>query len=274
MSLTIGTAPFGERRGGAFNFDTAALRPHTLYVEDSPRRIRTLFNGETVADSRRVKLLHETGHLPVYYFPEADIRTDLLTASDHTTHCPFKGDAAYRSVAVGDRVAENAVWTYPEPRKESPLPAGYFAFYWDTMDAWFEEDEEVFVHPRDPYHRIDVLPSSRRVRVSVRGEVVADTERPRLLLETSLPPRYYIPPVDVRTEHLRPRDTRTRCPYKGEASYWSVETGGEVTDDLVWSYRDPLPDAREVTDYFCFFNERVDLEVDGEEQARPETRWS
>ncbi len=135
MTLTIGTGPFGEQSNGTFNFDTEVLQPHTLYFEDSPRRVRVMFNGETIVDSRRVKLLHETGHLPVYYFPEEDINQDLLEPSDHLTHCPFKGDASYRSVRVGDRVAENAVWSYPEPLESAPPLAGYAAFYWHKMDA-------------------------------------------------------------------------------------------------------------------------------------------
>ncbi len=121
MTLTIGTGPFGEQRG-TFNFDTGVLRRHTLYFEDSPRRV--IFGGETVADSKLAKLMHETGHLPVYYFPREDVRMDLLEESDHATHCRFKGDAWYWSV----KVAENAVWGYPEPIGSAPPLAGYVAF--------------------------------------------------------------------------------------------------------------------------------------------------
>ena len=131
MALAKGTGPFGERSGGTFNFEVKPPKGHALYFEDSPKRVRAVFNGETVAASRRVKILHETGYLPVYYFPEEDLRGDLLEPSDHTTHCPFKGDASYWSVRVGDRVAENAVWSYPEPLKTAPPIAGYAAFYWD-----------------------------------------------------------------------------------------------------------------------------------------------
>jgi uncharacterized protein (DUF427 family) len=173
MALTVESGPFGERSKGVFNFDTTVLEPHTLYFEDSPRRVRVMLGGETVADSRHVKLLHETGHLPIYYFPEEDVRMDLLEATDHTTHCPFKGDASYWSVRVGDSVAENAVWGYREPIDSAPPLDGHVAFYWDAMDHWYEEDEEVFVHPRDPYHRVDTLSSSRHVKVSLNGEVVA-----------------------------------------------------------------------------------------------------
>ncbi|HZY56729.1 MAG TPA: DUF427 domain-containing protein [Rubrobacteraceae bacterium] len=274
MALTVGTGPFGEQSNGTFNFEAKPPWGHTLYMEDSPKRVRVIFNGETVADSRRVKLLHETGHLPVYYFPEEDLRHDLLEPSDHTTYCPFKGDASYRSVRVGDRVAENAVWSYPEPIDSAPPLAGYAAFYWNKMDAWYEEDEEVFVHPRDPYHRVDILDSSRHVRVLVNGEVVAETDRPELLFETGLPTRYYIPPEDVREELLVPSDTNTQCPYKGVASYWAVDAGGELFEDLIWYYPEPLPEAAKISGLLCFFNERVDLEVDGEKQPRPRTRWS
>ena len=274
MTLTIGTGPFGNQSGGTFNFDTGVLQPHTLYFEDSPRRVRVMFNGETVADSKRAKLLHETGHLPVYYFPREDVRLELLEESDHTTHCPFKGDASYWSVRVGDRVSENAVWGYPEPIDSAPPLAGYVAFYWNKMDHWTEEEEEVFVHPRDPYHRVDILESSRRVKVSVNGEVVAQTERPKVLFETGLPPRYYIPREDVREEALLKSKKTTRCPYKGIASYWSVEAGGERVEDLIWYYPEPIPEAAKIKGLLAFFNEKVDLEVDGEIQERPRTQWS
>ncbi len=274
MTLTIGTGPFGPQSSGTFNFKADAPQAHTLYFEDSPRRVRVQFAGETVADSRRVKLLHERGHLPVYYFPEEDVNWGLLEETNHTTHCPFKGDASYWSVKVEDRIAENAMWAYPQPIDSSPPLSGYFAFYWEKIDAWFEEDEQVFVHPRDPYHRIDVLQSSRHVKVAVNREVVAETARPKILFETGLPPRYYIPQEDVRTELLTPSDTKTQCPYKGEASYWSVRAGDELYEDLVWSYPQTLPDAEGVAGYLYFFNEHVDLEIDGEKQSRPQTRWA
>ncbi len=204
MALTVGTGPFGEGRDGTFNFEVTAPQEHALYLENSPRRVRAVFGGETVVDTRHAKLLHETGHLPVYYFPVEDVRQDLLERTDHSTHCPFKGDASYWSVRVGDRVAENAVWGYEEPMDSAPPLRDLVAFYFDAMDAWYEEDEEIFVHPKDPYHRVDVLESSRRVRISVNGEVVAETDRPKMLFETGLPPRYYVPPEDVRRDLLVP----------------------------------------------------------------------
>jgi uncharacterized protein (DUF427 family) len=264
MALTKGSGPFGEERSGEFNFEPQPPRDHALYIEETPKRVRAAFGGETVADSRRVKMLHETGYLPVYYFPKEDVRADLLEKSEHTTHCPFKGNASYWNVRVGDRIAGNAAWGYPEPTDTSPIPADHVAFYWDRMDAWFEEDEEVFVHPHDPYHRVDVLDSSRKVTVRVGGEVVAETQRPKLLFETSLPTRYYIPPEDVRRELLVPSDTVTGCPYKGDASYYSARVDGERVEDVAWTYPEPRPEAQKVRDHLCFYDEKVEVEVDGE----------
>ena len=274
MTLTIGTGPFGDQSTGTFNFEVRAPRDHAIYLEDTPRRVRVVFGGETIADSRRAKLLHEAGLLPVYYFPMEDVRMDLLEESDHTTHCPFKGDASYWSVRAGDKVAENAVWGYPEPIDSAPPIAGYLAFYWREMDHWYEEDEEVFVHPKDPYHRVDVLESSRHVTVRVNGEVVAETDRPKILFETGLPPRYYIPEEDVREDVLAASEKATMCPYKGTASYYSVDAGGGRAEDLVWYYPEPLPEVGKIRGHLCFFNEKVDLEVDGEAQGRPQTQWS
>lgn len=253
---------------------TPATAGHTVHTEPNQRRVRVFFGGQAVADSTRTLYLFETGHLPVYYFPRADVWFDLLEPSSHTTHCPFKGDASYYSVVVGDRRADNAVWAYPDPIDSVPELKDYVAFYWDAADAWFEEDDEVFRHPRDPYHRVDVLNSSRHVQVAVDGVTVADSHRPRLLFETSLPVRYYLPKLDVRQELLIPTDTRTRCPYKGEAVYWSVRAGDRVAEDIAWGYPAPIPEAPKLENLVAFFNEKVDLVVDGVRQERPVTPWS
>lgn len=261
MSLTRGSGPFGEEPAGTFNFEVRAPRGHVLYWEACPRRVRVVFGGETVADSRRARLLHETGRPPVYYFPEEDVRRDRMRDSAHRTRCPFKGEARYRSLTVGDRIAEDAVWLYPEPLEGAPPLAGHVAFYWDRMDRWLEEDEEVLVHPRDPYHRIDVLRASRHVRVRFAGALVAETRAPRLLFEAGLAPRAYIDPQDVRAELLVESATRTRCPYKGLASWASVRVGERTAEDAAWCYAEPLHDAESVRGWLCFDPEKVDLEV-------------
>jgi uncharacterized protein (DUF427 family) len=273
MALTVGTGPFGQRPAGSFNFEVPRARG-VIYFEDSPRRIRARFGGETIVDSRHAKLLHEQNHLPIYYFPTEDVRMDLLEPTDHTSRCPFKGEARYWSVRGGGRVAENAVWGYPDPIEDAPPLAGYVALYWNKMDEWLEEDEPAIVHARDPYHRVDVLDTSRHVRVSVNGEVIADTTRAKVIFETGLPPRWYFPPADVHADALIDSDTRTGCAYKGFASYKTVKAGGDTEEDLVWVYEDPLREAAPIKDHLAFFNERVDIEVDGELQERPVTQWS
>jgi uncharacterized protein (DUF427 family) len=227
-----------------------------------------------VADSSRTLYLFETAHLPVYYFPRDDVRFDLLESAGHRTHCPYKGDASYYTVIAGGQRYENAVWAYPDPVDSVPELRDYVAFYWEQADAWYEEDDEVFKHARDPYHRVDVLNSSRHVQVLVDGAVVAESRRPRLLFETGLPVRYYLPKLDVRLDLLAPSLRRTRCPYKGEAVYWSVRSGGELHEDIVWGYPAPVPEAPKIENLLSFYNEKVDIVVDGEPQERPVTPWS
>ena len=161
MGLTMGTGPFGKHPAGTFNFEPAAPRDHALYLEPSPRRVRGVINGVTVVDSTDVALLHETGHLPVWYFPRADVRFDLLEATDRTTHCPFKGDASYWTIRAGEqRRREQGLGLSRDPARDARHHRPV-AFYWDAVDHWYEEDEEVFVHPRDPYHRVDIVPEPR-----------------------------------------------------------------------------------------------------------------
>ena len=243
-------------------------------IEPTARRVRAVVAGTTVADSTDVLLLMEPGHLPVYYFPVADVRTDLLEPTSKATNCPWKGDASYWTIRVGEQTRRNAVWGYQDPLPEAAAIKGRVAFYWNKVDAWFEEDDQVFAHPRSPYHRVDVLNSSRHVRVEIGGETVAETRRPRLLFETGLPTRYYIPRADVRMELLRPTETTTQCPYKGQAVYWSATVGDTVAKDVVWSYPFPIPECPKIERLLAFFNERVDLYVDGELQPRPKTPWS
>ncbi len=149
----------------------------------------------------------------------------------------------------------------------------YVAFYWDRVDGWFEEDEQVFGHAKDPYKRVDCLQSSRHVRVVVNGETIAETNNPVLLLETGLPHRFYIPEQDVRQDALRPSGKVVVSPYKGEAHYYSVVAGGEVFEDLAWYYRYPTAEASKIAGRLCFPQGKGDLYVDGELEEKPQTRW-
>lgn len=273
MALTMGGGPFGHHPAGLFNF-TRSGPDAVIYWERSPRRVRVEFGGEIVADTRDARLLHESRHLPVYYLPRRDVRAEVLESSDRRTHCPWKGDAAYWSLRVGDRLAEHAVWSYPEPLAHAPAEmADYVAFDWDAVDAFYEDADRLHGHPRDPYHRIDVVPAAHRVTVSFDGQVLADSERAFLLYETGLPPRHYLPVEDVRTEALEPSDTRTTCAYKGFASYWSVRGTGDAGRDLVWGYQpgDTLRDGEAVVGLMCFYDEKVDVAIDSQPVPRPQS---
>ena len=183
--------------------------------------------------------------------------------------------AAARGEVDVDAVAADALWAYPQPIPEAPPLGEYVAFRWDAMDRWLEEDEEVHVHVRDPYTRVDILATSRAVRVELEGVVLAESTHARVLFETGLPPRWYLPTADVRADRLVPcPGVRTGCPYKGEADYHSVRLDDHEELALVWTYTRPRREVEPIAGRLCFFNERVDLELDGELQERPRTQWS
>jgi uncharacterized protein (DUF427 family) len=274
VGLTTGSGPFSGSPAVELNFAVAPPTGSALIWWPVPQRIRAVVGDETLVDSREVNLLHETGHLPVYYFPRHEVRLDLLEPSEKRTHCPHKGEASYWTIRAGERDVHDAVWAYLEPIDSARFLAGHMALYWNRVDAWFAEDELLLGHPRDPFHRIDVHATTRRVRVLLDGEVLAESVRAVGLFETALPPRWYLPAEDVRTELLEPSETKTRCAYKGLASYLSARVRGRLVEDLVWSYPEPQHEAEQVRGLLCFFNERVDLELDGELMERPRTQWS
>ncbi|MET1154211.1 DUF427 domain-containing protein [Arthrobacter sp.] len=240
------------------------------FTEPTGRRIRVRLGGSLVADSTRARLLvqYGRGQLPTYYLPREDVAAGVLSN-------PRAGSAGQQiwDVALGSKRAEAGAWAHPSPTGELAELAGHVTFSWRQLE-WYEEDERALVHARDPYKRVDTLRSSRRVQVYLEGQKVADSIRPLLLFETHLPVRYYLPAEDVRTELLEASDTVTSCPYKGLARYWSVRLGQNMVRDVMWSYPDPIPENPKIRDLFCFFNERVDLVVDGVRQDRPDTPWS
>ncbi len=225
---------------------------HLLYLQPFPRRVRALVGGVTVLDSVRASLLHESNLLPVLYVPREDVAVDRLEPTDHTTHCPFKGDAAYWTVLAGGETRPNAIWGYPEPLV--PWLDGLVAPYFDRMDTWLDEDEEVRGHLRDPFHRVDVRPSSREIRVTVGGEVVAESAHPLLVSETGLPNRWYVPRADVSAA-LEPSHKTTHCPYKGDASYFTVAGGA----DAAWTYEAPLDGCTALAGALSFDGEGVEV---------------
>lgn len=246
-------------------------RRGSVRIEQGHKRVRGYLGGELVFDTTQPMLVWEAPYYPAYYIPERDM-VATLDPNGNTQRSPSRGDGECLDVRVGAVEASGIAWRYPD----SPIEAlrGLIRFEWDAIDEWLEEDEPVYTHPRDPYTRVDVLRSSRHVQVVVDGVKVAETTHPTMLFETGLPPRYYLPLADVRMDLLRPSETRTYCPYKGEATYWSLEVDGTVHEDLVWTYRSPLAESQKIAGLASFYNEKVDLYVDGERQERPKTKFS
>jgi uncharacterized protein (DUF427 family) len=234
-------------------------------VEHGTKRIRAYLGGVLVADTTRPLLVWEKPYYPTYYIPSADVRMGLLAEEGSIAHSPSRGDAKVFTIRAGGHARAGAALFY----EQSPFDElrDTVRLDWAAMDAWFEEDEEVFTHPRDPYTRVDILPSSRHVRVEVDGVTIAESTRPTLLFETGLPVRVYLPKTDVRMDLLAPADTASHCPYKGQASYWSLMHGEATLPDVAWSYRTPLPESQKIAGLVCFYPDKADLYVDGERWA-------
>ena len=264
-----------------------------LRYEPTAKRIRAVLGGDTVVDSTRALLVWEPRRVvPSYAVPAGDVRGDLVPAGPAGPRPGEDVGAALPDVTarpvldpripftvhstdgeVTDLVAAGQERPGAGFRPADKDLAGMVILDFGAFDAWYEEDELNVGHPRDPFHRIDVLPSSRQVQLELDGEVLADSSRPALLFETMLPTRYYLPRADVTAE-LIPSDTLTWCAYKGQASYFSVSVGGRLVPDIAWSYPDPRHDAVQVRDLIAFFDERIDVVLDGERRVRPVTPWS
>src|SRR4051794_5143603 len=253
----------------------AGQRPWWPLVEPTPRWIRVRIGDLLIADSRRALLHVQYGpsalprsFLPTYYLPADDVVPGTLVEPVEEPD----GLTAW-TVQGGGQRAVGAAWAHQAPPEPLAALAGMVTFSWSSPLAWFEEDEPLMAHARDPHKRVDVVPSSRSVRVEVDGELLAESRRPLLLFETTLPVRYYLPPDDVRVE-LVPSETRSICPYKGVASWWSARVGDRLLEDIAWSYPSPIPENPRIAGLICFRNERVDLTVDSERLERPTTPWS
>jgi len=259
-----------------------------LRHEPTAKRIRAVLGGDTVVDSTRAALVWEPRRIvPSYAVPAEDVRGELVPAgpaaagpgddvgvglADVTAlrvldpRVPFTVHSTEGEMV--DLHAAGQRWAGAGFRPADPDLAGLVILDFAAFDAWYEEDEQNVAHPRDPFHRIDVLPSSRQVRLELDGQVLAASSRPVML-----PARYYLPRADVTAE-LVPSSTRTWCAYKGQASYFSASVGGRLVPDIAWSYPDPQHDADRVRDLIAFFDERIDVTLDGERRARPVTPWS
>jgi len=262
----------------------------TLRYEPTDKRIRGMLGDATTIDSTRAMLVWEPRRVvPTYAVPEQDVDGEIVAA-------PQRGDVDTQvgvpatGVPLGEMIVFDpsvpfAVRTTPgEPltirapggreaaafRPDDEALAGYVIVDFDDFGAWYEEDERNVGHPRDPFHRIDIVHSTRHVRIEDDGEPIAESSAPYLLFEPPLPVRYYLPREDVRSDLLAPSETQTFCAYKGEASYLSLAS----RTDVAWYYPAPLREAAELTDRVAFFNEHVDVVVDGTLLERPQTPWS
>jgi uncharacterized protein (DUF427 family) len=249
-------------------------QPGAVAIEPARRRIRVLLGGQWIADSDDAVTLFEHGFTPRWYIPRRDVRPGILVPNGEVVDTLGRGPARWYDVTIGERVVKGAAWDHPSPPPDCPPLDGLVSFEWNLMDGWFEEDDEVFVHPRDPYTRVDVLSSSRHVRVELNGTPIAQTHRPLLVIETTAPTRYYIPWLDVDHRVVQPSDSFTLCPYKGRASYWHVVVGDTVYRDVLWGYREPLAPVARIAGHVAAFNEFVELWVDGVLLDRPDSKWA
>ncbi len=241
------------------------------HIEPVPRRIRAKLSGQTVLDTTRAHYVWEWPYYPQYYVPIVDVRTDFLVPEGRT-QASARGEVKLHALRVGDVDRPRAAKLLAHS-SEARL-TDTVRFDWSALDAWFEEDEQVFVHPRSPYVRVDAIRSTRPVRIELEGTLLAESASPVMVFETGLPTRYYIAPTEVNFEHLIATDTVTACPYKGVTSgYWSVQAGGKVHTDLAWSYDFPTRQLLPIAGLIAFYNERVDISVDGQQLERPSTHF-
>jgi uncharacterized protein (DUF427 family) len=240
-------------------------------VEPVPRRIRATLAGETVLDTVRALYVWEWPNYPQYYIPITDVRRDLLVDEHRRQNSPYGAVEAY-GLQVADVHRPSAAKMLTESSVEALRRT--VRFDWAALDAWFEEDEQVFVHPRNPYVRVDALRSTRPVRVELDGVVLAESSSPVMVFETGLPTRYYFNRTEVDFHHLVPTKTVTECPYKGTTTgYWSVQVGETIYRDLAWTYDFPTREVSPIAGMISFYNERVDLFVGGQKLERPQTHF-
>jgi uncharacterized protein (DUF427 family) len=263
MGLTWQQGPFGESPSGQFLLEQPPPG-NVLYAEPAGRRMRVELAGVVVAQSEGVTLLHETGRYPVAYFPFADLDVSLLRPSSKRTRHPHFGETAWWSLEIGGQRFSDVAWNHPQPPPHSRLMAGLVAFVWNAMDAFYEEDEPILGHAADPYHRVDVRSSSRRLTVKLGSELVADSLALLAVFETGFAPRWYMPRRAIADGVLYDDPLRTLCPYKGVARYFDVVAGGRRAATAAWSYPEALPESARLAGYVSFDPGQLEVTLDGE----------
>lgn len=257
MTLTLGIAPLSRQAPTTANYRIDGPRNSILF-SPFPRRLRARLGGVEVLDTEAAMLLHESGIFPQVYVPIGDVAMEHLAKTELSTHCPYKGDASYWTVSAGGQTEEDAVWGYETPIESATFIEGYLAFEWGRMDQWLDEDDEIFGHIRDPFHRVDARPTSRRYVVRFGDDIVADTTGAFIVSETGFANRIYIPSEDIETQQFEQSSTTTHCPHKGDSVYWSHAASGRT--DVAWSYPAPLEEAHRVAGYWSFDGEDVVVE--------------
>lgn len=232
------------------------------HVAPAPRRVRGMVADEWVFDTTRALYVWEHPYYPQYHIPTADVRADVLVDDgERTTN--GRGTFSLHTVRVGPHNRPGAAGRLIEPAVATL--ADTYRFSWSAIDHWFEEDEEIFVHPRSPYVRVDALRSARPIRIEVDGTVLAEAAGSVMVFETGLPPRRYVDKTAVDWSLLESTDTTTGCPYKGTTSgYWTARIGDRVVDDVAWCYDFPTRALAPITGLVAFVDEEVDVIVDGE----------
>jgi uncharacterized protein (DUF427 family) len=249
-------------------------RPDGITFEPTDRWVRAKIDDTFVVDSKQALLLWETGTpVSTYVFPAEDVRTDLFVATGEPSTRQRLLASHWYDMEIDGRRLERLAWRYDDGPLAGHVGLDWFGRKEPGVEHWYEEDEEIWVHPRDPHKRVDAIGSSRRVEVSLDGRKLADTRSPVILYETWLPARYYIPAQDVDQTQLEETDLLTRCPYKGIASYWSVKDA-PLGKNIVWSYRDPIPAVSMIKDHIAFYNEVVGITVDGVVLDQPKTHYN
>ena len=262
MGLSWQQGPLSAHPAGRFLLEQP-LPAHVLYAEPIRRRMRVELGGVVIAASDEVTLLHETERYPVAYFPRADVGMDLVPSANRTHH-PVLGETTWYSVDIDGVHFEDVAWSHFSPPDYASEMAGLVAFVWRQMDAFYEEDEPILGHAADPYHRVDVRASRRRLTARLGGQVVAETCAPLVVFESGFAPRWYVPRPDIRPGALDDDPRRTLCPYKGIAEYFDVVAGDERALAAAWSYPDAFPESARLEGYVSFDLEQVEVLVEGQ----------
>ena len=251
-------SPANKRINGYHSGPKINDNNHRVFLETCNKRIRLKFNKTFVVDSLRSRLLFEDGHIPMYYFPKDDIETKYFSKTDLITNCPYKGDATYWTLEINGRKVINAAWSYEQPLYSQEQLKGLLAFYWKSIDNWYEEEEEIFSHPKDPYVRLDAIKSNRKIRIFFDELLIAESNNSTILFQTGLPPQYYFLKNDIIPE-LKLADIKSRCAYRGIADHFSININNKFLENIAMSFKRPPSEMTGIKDLICFDHNKINI---------------